>query len=132
MTDALNRKYEVAIQPEYITQCPPTLISQKQVHVSNGQVFIRCPENPDEWMYLELQGELQSTSKVSTIGGDESNPSSHLFNCPLGTMTIEDGVRIPSYFEPLAFKCFHPNFYPLSAYSFFAISHRLSNYKSVI
>ena len=106
MTDALDQKQEVAIQPEHVAQCPPALISQKQIHVSNGQVFIRCPENPDEWMYLELQGELQSTSKVSTIGGDESNHSSHLFNCPLGTMTIEDGVCILSCLKSFAFKWF--------------------------
>lgn len=33
------------------------------VTLPNGQVFLRSPANPEEWIMIELQGELNSTAK---------------------------------------------------------------------
>ncbi len=84
------------IDPEAIITSPDHSFVPEVVRFPNGQVYIKCPHNPDEWMYIELQGELQSTTKGSQIhkGSLAGSTGEHLFNLPLGLMTIEDSVSI--------------------------------------
>jgi len=69
--------------------------------VKPGEVFIRSPENPDEWLYIELQGELQSTTfashRKSSVPDDQMR---HLWNQPLGEYK-EDKVSMMCMYTSL-------------------------------
>lgn len=83
------------LQPETLLQTPPNSFTPESVRTQNGQVFIKSPTDPAEWMYVELQGELQSTSKGVVVqkGSLSGSTGSHLFSLPLGTMTVDGSVR---------------------------------------
>jgi len=77
-----------------------------QVRMPNGQVFIRAGKEIDEWVYLELQGELQSTSaSINLQRTQEPGSASYLLGMPLGDFQFEPQVRSISYIVNPLLQC---------------------------
>ena len=77
-----------------VSEAVATLFPNGTPFVHNGQAFIRSPENPLEWTYLELQGEIQNNINPSTHKGTLSGATGdHLWAMPLGEFTNDPKVR---------------------------------------
>lgn len=61
-----------------------------QPTVQSGQVFLRSPQNPREFLYIEIQGDITSTLPNSGGGGD-SDLKRHLWGQRLGDYEEKEG-----------------------------------------
>ena len=87
----IKRKYRIPfIHQDILTSMSSRLFFSSPTESSCGEVYIKCPNSPDEWLYIEIQGELQSTTKPahnkSSVPDEELR---HLWNQPLGEFKDE-------------------------------------------